>query len=52
MLGGGPYDVTTCQKCGSVMWNGQCENTECEYHWHPNQEEEEKVENNCDFRCR
>lgn len=35
MLGGGPYEVTTCPECGSIMWNGQCENKDCKYHWIP-----------------
>lgn len=26
MLGGGPYEATTCPECGSTMWNGRCEN--------------------------
>lgn len=39
MLGDGPYEVSTCPKCGSVTWNGRCENPDCEYHWHPQQEE-------------
>ncbi|WP_278336206.1 hypothetical protein [Roseburia hominis] len=42
MLGGGPYETTTCPECGSVMWNGRCENTDCEYHWHPAEEEDEE----------
>jgi hypothetical protein len=41
MLGGGPYQVSTCPKCGCLMWNGVCENRECEYHWHSLDEEEE-----------
>lgn len=41
MLGGGPYEVTTCPECGSTMWNGRCENPNCKYHWHPEEEEEE-----------
>ncbi len=42
MLGGGPYETTTCPECGNVMWNGRCENTDCEYHWHPAEEEDEE----------
>lgn len=34
MLGGGPYEATTCPECGSTMWNGRCENPDCKYHWH------------------
>ena len=29
MLGGGPYEATTCPECGST------------YHWHPEEEEGE-----------
>lgn len=25
MLGGGPYEASTCPECGSTMWNGRCE---------------------------
>lgn len=31
MLGGGPYEATTCPECGSTMWNGRCENPDCKY---------------------
>ena len=34
--------VSDCPECGSLMWNGQCENTDCEYHWYPMQDEEEE----------
>ena len=37
MLGGGPYEATTCPECGSTMWN---ENPDCKYHWHPEEEED------------
>ena len=40
MLGGGPYEATTCPECGSTMWNGRCENPDCKYHWHPEEEED------------
>lgn len=46
MDGGGPYAVTgTCPECGSLMWNGCCENQDCKYHWYPydEQEDEENV---------
>lgn len=36
------YDVSTCPKCGCLMYNGRCENRECTYHWHPYDECEEK----------
>lgn len=41
MLGGGPYEATTCPECGSTMWNGRCENPDCKYHWQPKEEEGE-----------
>ncbi len=40
MLGGGPYEATTCPECGSTMWNGRCENPDCKYHWHPEEKED------------
>lgn len=36
------YEYSTCPKCGSGMWNGCCENRDCEYHWHPYDENEEE----------
>lgn len=42
MLGGGPYEATTCPECGSTIWNGRCENQDCKYHWHPEGEEDEE----------
>lgn len=33
------YEVTTCPICGSAMWNGRCENSDCYFHWHPYEEE-------------
>lgn len=44
MQGGGPYEVSDCPKCGNLMWNGQCENIDCEYHWYPMQDDEEEQE--------
>lgn len=40
MLGGGPYYAEPCPLCGQTMWNGQCENPDCEYHWHPKEDDE------------
>lgn len=40
MLGGGPYEASTCPECGSTMWNGRCENPDYKYHWHPEEEED------------
>ena len=36
------YEVTTCPLCGSRMWNGRCENPDCQYHWHPYDEEDQE----------
>ena len=36
------YDYETCPKCGAGMWNGRCENLDCEYHWHPKDDEDEE----------
>lgn len=44
MQGGGPYEVSDCPKCGNIMWNGQCENRDCEYHWYPLDKDEEEEE--------
>ena len=27
------YEYETCPLCGQGMWNGRCENPDCEYHW-------------------
>lgn len=35
------YEYRTCPKCGVGMWNGQCENPDCEYHWYPLEDDEE-----------
>ena len=32
MVGGNGWEVTRCPLCGELMWNGQCENIDCEYH--------------------
>lgn len=37
------YDVCRCPKCGSLMFNGRCEDLDCTYHWYP-LEEDENVE--------
>ncbi len=34
------YDVCRCPKCGSLMFNGRCENPDCTYHWYPLEEDE------------
>lgn len=35
------YEIGRCPKCGELMWNGRCENPDCEYHWHPMKNDEE-----------
>ena len=35
------YEVERCPLCGALMWNGRCENPECEYHWHPKEDNED-----------
>lgn len=34
------YEADTPQCTGCGMWNGRCENPDCEYHWHPLDEED------------
>lgn len=29
------YDITVCPKCGEPMFNGECENPDCIYHYLP-----------------
>lgn len=36
------YDVTRCPACGELMWNGRCENTDCYFHWHPMEDDDEQ----------
>ena len=43
-IGGGPYHAETCPVCGGVMWNGRCEDPDCEIHWHPIDTEDEDGE--------
>ena len=38
-IGGGPYYAETCPLYGVVMWNGRCENPDCYFHWHPQENE-------------
>lgn len=35
------YEVTTCSLCGQLMFNGECENPDCHYHWHPMEDDDE-----------
>lgn len=35
------YEVTTCPLCGQLMFNGECENQDCRYHWHPMEDDDE-----------
>lgn len=44
-IGGGMYDAQPCPICGSILWNGQCENPDCHYHWYPkDDDDDEKTE--------
>lgn len=52
MLGGGPYEATTCPECGSTMWNGRCENPDCKYHWHPEEGQLRHRKPGTDRQCR
>lgn len=36
------YECKRCPKCGELMWNGRCENLDCEYHWYPKDDNDEK----------
>lgn len=45
-IGGGMYDASICPLCGSVMWNGVCENLDCHHHWHPYDEESDEIDEN------
>jgi len=38
------YEVRRCPKCDSLMWNGKCEDPDCQYHWHPLEEEDEDID--------
>ncbi len=38
-IGGGMYYAEPCPKCGSTLWNGRCENPDCEYHWRPKRDD-------------
>lgn len=31
-----------CPICGELMWNGRCENFDCEYHWYPKEEDDDE----------
>ena len=44
------YEYEVCPSCGNGMWNGQCENTDCEYHWYPKEDEDFEDEGNCNIR--
>lgn len=34
------YEITTCPICGNLMYNGQCENRDCYFHWHPKEDDD------------
>ena len=38
------YECKRCPKCGELMWNGRCENLDCEYHWHPMEDDDENAD--------
>ena len=40
MLGGNGYECQRCPECGSLMWNGECKNVNCKYHWNTMNEDE------------
>ncbi len=39
-IGGGRYYAMVCPECRAAMWNGRCENPDCNYHWSPMEDEE------------
>lgn len=39
-IGGGMYHAEPCPECGSTLWNGRCENTDCVYHWKPREDDD------------
>lgn len=41
---GNSYHCRRCPKCGNLMWNGRCEDVDCEYHWQPLDEDENEGE--------
>lgn len=43
MQGGTCYDAKRCPECGELMWNGLCENRDCKYHYHAEEEGDEDV---------
>lgn len=51
MIGGGPYQGSRCPKCGELMWNGRCENIDCDYHWHPLEEDDDNQSMVEKWRC-
>lgn len=36
------YEYKTCPLCGQGMWNGVCENPDCEYHWYLKEDDGEE----------
>lgn len=34
------FEVQRCPLCGSIMMDGRCGDTACEFHWRPAQREE------------
>lgn len=40
-IGYSGYEYERCPKCGEGMWNGRCENPDCEYHWYPKEDDDD-----------
>ena len=45
MVGGGPYQVERCPLCDELMWNGQCENRDCHFHYYPKEDDRQEDDN-------
>lgn len=43
-IGGGMYYAEPCPACGATLWNGRCENRDCEYHWNPKKDDDDETE--------
>lgn len=48
-IGGGMYYAETCPLCGSTLWNGVCENRDCDYHWIPKEDDPDNDDVNADL---
>ena len=47
-IGGGMYYAETCPLCGNTLWNGVCENRDCDYHWIPKEDDPDNDDDNAD----